>query len=155
MQRFIFMARLRHRAFVAPDAIALGILAYRNPIVDLLKLALFHIRVFGAEMHPRFTTACVRLNHSERGQFGLGPKRVVHETVNASKRRLLAAGFRLPSFATVKAYPHLFFDGNLSDGISIFGFDGEIEIVAAKEPMHAKLKRSIEGGVDFPGSTFH
>ena len=149
------MSRFSHRAFVAVDAIALRVLAKRNPIVHLLKLALFHIRVFGAKMHPRFTTACFLLNHSERGQFGFDPKRVVDETVNASKRRLLAAGLRLPSFASVKAYPHLVFDGNLSDGISIFGLDGEIEIVAAKEPMHAKLKRSIERSIDFPGSALH
>src|SRR5438552_19191562 len=82
-------------------------------------------------------------------------KGVVHESVNASKRRLLASGFQLPSFASVKACPHLVFDGNLADSVSIFGLDGEIEIVAANEPMHAKLKRSIDRGIDFPGSAFH
>ena len=52
MQRFLLMAWFRDRAFVAPDAIALGILADRNPIFSLLKLGLFFIRFFRAKLHP-------------------------------------------------------------------------------------------------------
>jgi len=134
VQVMIDLQSLRYAVLVADHhsfrkaAIALGVLAQGNPIVRLLKLALFLIRGFGAKMHPRFAIARFLLNDFERGQCGLGPKWVVHESVNASKRRLLAVGFQLPGSASVKACPRLVFDCDLADGVSILRFEREIEV---------------------------
>src|SRR6266566_5910830 len=89
-QWFIFVTRFRHRAFVVPDAIALGVLAPSNPIFGLLKLVLFFARDFAAKMRPRCAIVCFLLKNFEPGQCGFGTNRVVYESVNASKRRLLA-----------------------------------------------------------------
>src|SRR5690242_2908173 len=85
-QWFIFVTRFRHRAFVAPDAIALGVLAHSNPIFGLLKLVLFFARDFAAKMRPRCAIVCFLLNNFQPGQGGVRTNGVVHETVNASKR---------------------------------------------------------------------
>ena len=82
------MAWFRDRAFVAPDAIALGILADRNPILRLMRLGLFLIRFLGAKLHPRVAIVRFLVNDLQRGRCGPGTKRVVHETIKALSKRV-------------------------------------------------------------------
>src|SRR4029077_6706889 len=74
MQRFFFMAWFGHRALVASDPIALGILTDSNPIFRLLRLGFLFIRSFGAKLHPRVAIMRFLFNDLQGGRCGLGTK---------------------------------------------------------------------------------